>query len=237
MISSTSVPLHTHVELPSFDGPLALLVELIERDKVSVASISVQIITAEYLERVAEMERVNAGDLVEFVQLGSRLNYIKSLSLLPDKSEEKEELAALEHDLSEYRRYREVADQLQTRQQSIQLWPKGSPYEVPSTSTVPNVSLEQLSTAFTLALKRTKPLGPTISLSRHLDINVIIKKILSGLAIKPIELHKLIEECSDRLEIIVTFLALLELIKSKNVVVKQSGQFEPIFIFLEQSKQ
>lgn len=236
MISGSTASPHTHVELPSFDGPLALLVELIERDKVSVASISVHTITAKYLERVSQMETVHAGDLVEFVQLGSRLNYIKSLALLPDKSEEKEELAALEYDLSEYRMYREAADHLQTRLRSMKLWPKGSPYEAPGVITA-NVSLEQLSNAFTLALKRSKPLGPTISLARHLDIQVIIKKLHTRLALKPIELHIIIEECNDRLEIIVTFLALLELIKSKNVVVKQSGQFDPIHISLEVSKQ
>jgi segregation and condensation protein A len=233
--TSSAMPTHTHVELPSFDGPLALLLELVERDKVSVASISVQSITAAYLERVAQMDQVQAGDLVEFIQLGSRLNYIKSLALLPDKNEEKEELAALEHDLSEYRRYREAAEHLQTRLQTMKLWPKGSPYEIPTTTT-PNVSLAQLSSAFTLALKRTKPLGPTISLQRHLDIKDIIKNLLSRLASEPIQLHTIIEECNDRLEIIVTFLALLELIKSKNVVVTQASQFEPIAISLELPK-
>ena len=225
----TTSALH-HVDLPTFDGPLALLVELIERDKLEVTSISVEAITGEYLSRVSTLENQDPNHLSEFVQLGSRLIYIKSLALLPEKTTQAEELAMLEHDLTEYRRFREAAEHLQTRLKTSRTWSKGAPYEAPAGRIPTEVSLEQISAAFNLALKRTQPIAQRAILRQHLDINVVISKLIRRIRKEQIELQFIIDECEDRLEIIVTFLALLEVIKSHQVIISQSDQFGPITI-------
>ncbi|MEO7617369.1 MAG: ScpA family protein [Candidatus Saccharibacteria bacterium] len=219
-----------HIELPSFDGPLALLIELIERDKLEVTSISVEAITAEYLMRVSELKDLDITHLSEFVQLGSRLVYIKSLALLPEKTVQAEELALLEQDLSEYRRYREAADQLQSQARTSRAWPSGASYEAPAMRIASEVSLEQLSAAFSLALKRTQPIAQTAILKRHLDIRHVITNLLRKAKKAPITLQTLIDDCGDRLEIIVTFLAMLETIKSGQITINQDSQFGDIII-------
>lgn len=225
----TASPL-THVDLPTFDGPLALLIELIERDKLEVTTISVGAITSEYLERVSTIKNLETSQLTEFIQLGSRLVYIKSLALLPEQASQSEELALLEKDLTEYKRFREAAELLQSRLRSTRSWTKGSPYEAPVGRIPTDVSLQQLSNAFSLALKRNQPLGATSILKRHLDINSVIKNLLNHVKKQPIELQLLIDKCQDRLEIIVTFLALLEVVKSGQVIISQAEQFGNISI-------
>lgn len=225
----TTSALH-HVDLPTFDGPLALLIELIERDKLEVATISVEAITAEYLARVSALDTLETDHLSEFVQLGSRLVYIKSLALLPEKTVQAEELALLEQDLTEYRRYRQAAELLQSKLSSTRIWTKGANHEKPELRLSSEVTLEQLSSAFNLALKRHRPVAPTAILRRHLDINHVIKNLLSKVKKVPIELQSLIDECSDRLEVIITFLALLETLKTGQVVIHQAGQFGSITI-------
>ena len=224
---TTSTP--PHVDLPVFDGPLALLIELIERDKLEVTSISVETITQECLKSVSTLD-LDIDHLAEFVSLGSRLIYIKSLALLPGKNEQAEELALLEQDLSEYRRYREVAELLQSRLSEARTWTKGATYEAPDQRPQSEVSLDQLSAAFNLALKRNRPLGATTVLKRHLDINAVIKNLLQLIKKEPVDLQTIIDNCTDRLEIIVTFLALLEVIKSHQVSISQSSQFGSIMI-------
>ena len=229
MISPASLLNSTHVEIPGFDGPMALLVELIQSEKLNIASVSMEKVTSEYLDRVSKLENTDISNLIEFIQLGSRLNYIKSLSLLPDKAQQVEEITALEHDLTEYQRYRQAANVLQDRLSKTRLWTRGAPHHVEK-SKISNVSLDQISSAFVLALKRNKPIGPTSVIRRHLDITTIIQKLTHRLSQAPVELQTIIDECRDRLEIIVTFLALLECIKSQSLVVQQKNQFSTILI-------
>jgi segregation and condensation protein A len=226
-VITSSLP---HIELPIFDGPLALLVELIERDKLEVTSISVEAITSEYLARVSELKNLDITHLSEFVQLGSRLIYIKSLALLPEKTVQAEELALLEQDLSEYRRYREAAEHLQSQARTSRAWTSGANYEPPAMRIPTEVSLEQLSAAFSLALKRAQPIAPTAILKRHLDIKHVITKLLRRAKAAPIRLQTLIDDCDDRLEIIVTFLAVLETVKSGQISINQNSQFGDITI-------
>lgn len=225
----TTTAIH-HVDLPTFDGPLALLIELIERDKLAVTSISVEAITAEYLARVSALDSLETSHLSDFVQLGSRLVYIKSLALLPEKTGQAEELALLEQDLTEYRRYREAAELLQSKLSSTRIWTKGATHEKPDARIPSDVSLEQLSAAFNLALKRKSPVAPNAILKRYLDINHVIKNLLNRVKKAPIELQNLIDECSDRLEVIITFLALLETLKTGQVSIHQAGQFASITV-------
>ena len=219
-----------HVDLPAFDGPLALLVELIERNKVEVTSISVEAVTSEYLHRVSSLENLDTSHLIEFVQLGSRLIYIKSLALLPGKTDQAEELALLEQDLTEYRRYRKAAETLGSRLKNTRSWTKGAQYKNPEGRHPSTVSIEQLSAAFNLAIARNRPLPATSILKRHLDIKVVISSLLKAIDQGPLSLQTLIDTCTDRLEIIVTFLALLEIIKSHEIIISQENQFAPIFI-------
>lgn len=217
--------------ISDFDGPIALLVELIERSQVKITAVSLEHITADYLESVSTIKQSDPGHLADFVQLGSRLTYIKSLALLPAASTEAaEELSALEYDLSEYRRYREAAQTLATRLKHARLYSRGAPYEHPESKLPLAIQLDQLSQAFQSALIRSRPLGHTTIVKHHIEVTTIMKSILSQLSRGKINLRHVIEKCSNRLEIIVTFLAILELLKNGSLTITQPNQFSDIIL-------
>lgn len=221
---------HT-VAVGEFKGPLGVLLELIERHQLEVSQVSVGTITSEYLEKVRGLEAVSAEDLSEFLQLGARLLYIKSLSLLPlsDSDEQARELEQLSLELAEYRRFQAAAKLLDARSSS-RTWqrptaPRLKPHELP----LPALGLEQLAEAFTRALKFAPVASPGGVMTPHLSIETVTQN-LRQLLPAGFELHTIIERCRDRLEIVVTFLALLELVRGGIARVTQAGQFDPILV-------
>jgi segregation and condensation protein A len=221
---------HT-VAVGEFKGPLGVLLELIERHQLEVTEVSVGTITSEYLKKVRGLEEVSAEDLSEFLQLGARLLYIKSLSLLPqtDSDEQARELEQLSLELAEYRRFQAAAKLLAARS-STRTWqrpsaPRLQPHELP----LPTLGLEQLAEAFTRALKFAPVAVPESIITPHLSIETVTRN-LRELLPAGFELHTVVERCRDRLEIVVTFLAILELVRGGMARVTQAGQFDPILV-------
>ena len=221
---------HT-VAVGEFEGPLGLLLELIERKQLEVSQISVGTITSQYLAKVRGLVGVSAEDLSEFLQLGARLLYIKSLSLLPqtDTEEQTRELQQLSLELAEYRQIQAAARLLAQRSAS-QTWQRPAAARLkPSDLPLPQVGLEQLAEAFTRALKFAPVATPDVVIKPHLSIETVTKN-LRQLLPAGFELHTVVERCRDRLEIVVTFLAILELVRSGTARITQLGQFEPILV-------
>jgi len=221
---------HT-VAVGEFKGPLGVLLELIERHQLEVSQVSVGTITSEYLQKVRGLEAVSAEDLAEFLQLGARLLYIKSLSLLPlaDNDEQARELEQLSLELAEYRRFQAAAKLLGARSSS-RTWqrpssPRLQPHELP----LPSIGLEQLAEAFTRALKFAPVAEIGSVMTPHLSIETVTQN-LRQLLPAGFELHTVVERCRDRLEIVVTFLAILELVRGGVARVTQAGQFDPILV-------
>lgn len=219
---------HT-VKTGEFEGPLGVLLELIQGGKLEVSSVSVGAITSAYLEKVRSLEDASPEDLSEFLQLGARLLYIKSLALLPQANTEEQsrELEQLSLELSEYRRFQEAAKYLAGRSNE-RTWqrpvaPKLERSELP----LPNLALDQLAEAFTRALKLAPVATPTQVLKPHLSLETITRQLQDRLP-AGFDLNAVVESCRDRLEIVVTFLALLELIKSGAARATQASQFDPI---------
>ena len=221
---------HT-VAVGEFEGPLGVLLELIEHRQLEVSQVSVGTITSEYLEKVRGLTGVSAEDLAEFLQLGARLLYIKSLSLLPqdDSTEQTRELEQLSLELAEYRRFQAAAKLLVSRS-STRTWqrPAAPPLKA-SELPMPALGLDQLAEAFTRALKFAPAAAPSATLKQHLSIETITDN-LRRLLPAGFELHTVVERCRDRLEIIVTFLAILELVRAGTARVTQAGQFDPILV-------
>ncbi len=106
------------VRLPAFEGPLDLLLHLIEVRELDISSISLMVVTDQYLQTLTQLEEIEPGALADFLVVASRLLYIKSYSLLPKPrpplEEEDEEASgeALVRQLLEYRRFKEIASHL-----------------------------------------------------------------------------------------------------------------------------
>jgi segregation and condensation protein A len=218
------------VVVEEFEGPLGLLLELVERGQLEVTAIAVAEVTSQYLERTSQMSHLTPDELGEFLQLGSRLVYIKSLALLPrsDGPEQLEELQQLNLELAEYRRYQRAARELAKRS-GQRTWhrpaiSKLSLAELP----LPELDIASLAQVFAEALRRAQPARPTATLKRHLSQAEVVARLTSLLGRGSVLLEEALSEATDRLEIIVLFTAVLELIRTGVIRVVQPAQFEPI---------
>ena len=220
------------VAVQEFEGPLAILLELVERQKLPVTEISVAAVTAQYLERLQTLGEPNAERMSEFLQLGARLLYIKSLALLPRTAavEQAEELATLNLELDEYRRYQQAARAL-GRLSHHGSWPRTATTRLPTHELpLPTITTDELAAAFTRAIRTHEPAGPKGVIAQQLTQAEVVKRLRQRLHKGAFELQDLLDAASDRLEIIVTFLALLELIKGGELHVTQAAQYAPLIV-------
>lgn len=238
------------VTLPAFAGPLDLLLQLIERREMDISRISLVAVTDQYLHSIAQMEELKPGALADFLVVASRLLLIKSRALLPrpqpaDDEEEEDEGDALLRQLLEYRRFKEVADALKAREEEgirtyVRLAP-GPLFE--KRLDLSNVDMDRLHRALRRALARI-PSDPPMPAVHTYPITIAeqIENIRSQiLALQPrahdhstnatsIAFTHLLSQQTTRMEVIVTFLAVLELIKQQELVASQEDVFGEILL-------
>jgi len=218
-----------------FEGPLELLLALVEREEIDIFKVSLAKVTDAYLAAIAAREVPDAHEMAEFLWMAARLLLLKSMRLLPGESptDEETELLGWEDEvrqrLEEYRAYKEIAGELLERaqQESFAFPPPARPVEAGGQEAPLDVDF--LVAAFNSVLARIPPRplvvhGRTWTLQEKLDL--ISDRLRRG----PIELTELILESEDRLEAVVTFVALLELIRRSIVRVRQKERFGPIHV-------
>jgi segregation and condensation protein A len=221
------------VAINQFEGPLGLLLELVERKQLPITEIAVGAITSEYLESIAKLDGLSAEELSDFLALGARLIYIKSLALLPTVTpdEQSDELRQLEVELGEYRRFVTAAGQLRERAKrpsfARQIQPDLAAEDLPA----PNIALSDLAAAFQAALQRVPALPEKRVMSASsLSQADVCARLTARLKTGSFALHELLASLHDRLEVVVTFSAVLELIRSSSVRVTQASQFDAIMV-------
>lgn len=230
-----TAPSRLPVTTPVFEGPLELLLALVEREEVDIFKVSLAKVTDAYLAEVAAREIPDAQEMAEFLWMAARLLLLKSIRLLPNEqpTDEETELLGWEDEvrqrLEEYRAYKEIAGELLERavQESFAFPPPARPVEAGGQEEP--LDIDFLVEAFNRVLARIPPRpvvvhGRTWSLQEKLDL--ITERLRKG----PIELVALILESEDRLEAVVTFVALLELIRRSAVRVSQRERFGPIHV-------
>jgi len=223
------------ISTPVFEGPLELLLALAERDEVDIFKVSLARITDAYLTEIAQREVQDPHAMAEFLWMAARLLLLKSIRLLPGEqpTDEETELLGWEEDvrqrLEEYRAYKAMAHDLMTRaeQEVFAFPPAARPVEAGGQEAPLDVDL--LVAAFNSVLARIPPrpvviTGRTWTLEEKLD--VITQRLRRG----PIELLGLILESVDRLEAVVTFVAVLELVRRSAITIRQKERYGPIHI-------
>ena len=219
------------IRLPTFEGPLDLLLTLIQRRDLDITTVSLVAVADQYLEAVHADDSLDAGALAEFISIGAKLLQLKSRALLPerdegDEEEEEdpgEELVAL---LLEYRRYREAADALGDRVAAgWRTYPRGAPPpEPPEGNALADVTLDALYAVMLEVLERM-PEEPDGTVDRsHVSLADQIEMLegrLRGRG-RSFSFRRAIESCTSRVEVVVTFIALLELLKRGTCEVEQS---------------
>ena len=236
------------VKLEIFEGPLDLLLYLIKRDEIDIYDISIERITRQYLEYLQAFKELNIDVAGEFVVMAANLIYLKSRSLLPvdqqppdEEAEENDPRWDLIRQLIEYKKFKEAAAQLHLRaleQERIFTRDGGSPAPTETPLRLADVGIFQLIHAFQNVIKRVEAredlqeiFGDHFTVSDKID--TILKRVASGASVR---FSELFGDIASRVEIVVTFLALLELIRLKQVRAIQRGVFDEIEITAAESR-
>ncbi|HEV2028742.1 MAG TPA: segregation/condensation protein A [Candidatus Dormibacteraeota bacterium] len=223
------------VKTPVFEGPLELLLALVEREELDIFQVSLAKVTDAYLVEVAAREVANPQEMAEFLWMAARLLLLKSIRLLPGEpaTEEETDLLGWEEDvrrrLEEYRAYKEMAGELMDRAErdSVAFPPPARAVE-PGGQEEP-LEVELLLVAFNSVLSRIPP-RPLVVTGRSWTLQEKLDLITERLRRGPIELVELILESEDRLEAVVTFVAVLELLRRSLVRIQQRERFGPIHV-------
>lgn len=230
------------VRIAQFEGPLDLLLQLIEEQELDITELSLAAVTEQYLRSLRAHAAIPAEELADFLVVAAKLLLLKSRTLLPNLvADEAEEGPTLEQQLRLYRRFVEAArfiDRRYVRGQRL-FARESTAHFAPMFLPPERIGAGDLRALFLDILKRIEPivLLPKESLIRAVSLQVKIAEI-ERLAARAdqINFHDLLARSKNRLEIIVTFLALLELIKRRSVSVVQEASFRDMTIHRSESR-
>lgn len=234
------------VQLEVFEGPLDLLLYLIKKDEVDVYDISIERITTQYLAYLEAFEVLQIEVAGEFLVMAANLLYIKSRTLLPkdlqmpeEEVEEDDPRWELIRQLLEYRKFKEAAAHLQ-RQEELQsaLFPRVAAPDhahapiMDENMLIGDVGIFDLLNTFQRALKRLPVEEKQGEIYEELftvtdRINHLMGMIDHGVSMK---FEELFSGAATRSELVVTFLAILELIRMKQFRVRQEEQYGEIWL-------
>jgi segregation and condensation protein A len=227
------------VRTPAFDGPIELLLSLAQRAEVDLTAIPLASLTDDYLEAIQE-QRPALDRLAAFLVIGARLVQLKAAGLMPEATAGEEEDVqawedAIKGRLEEYKRFKELAESLMRRHASGRFTFAGllEPEVVPQARV--QVSLEALASAFQQVLDRLPPPQQVTVEMEQVSLADKLEELRAMLARQPqMNFSAIFRHARTRLEAVVTFLALLELIRIGQARVAQSSAFAEILVFGEE---
>jgi len=228
------------VKLERFEGPLDLLIHLIQRDEIDIYDIPIARITQHYLNYIELMRLLDLDVAGEFLVMAATLMRIKAKMLLPTpqpgEEEEIDPRDELVQRLLEYRQFKEAAGTLKTREEHRRLeFERGLLPDEDEAGPLPlaPATLFHLLDALNRVLARL-PARTVMELEGEAyDIEERIESIANRVRVAgALSFETLLSECRSRLEMIVTFLALLELLKMARLVASQEGTFGEITLAL-----
>ncbi len=228
-----------------FEGPLDLLLQLIARNKLNIYDIKISVLVEQYLEQIKLMQANEMDVASEFLEMASRLLYIKTVSLLP-KHEEVEQLKQeLTGELLEYQVCKKVAETLSTMTDGFDTFVRlPEPFEVDKTYVLTHDSVDVYN-AYVTAMGR---MDRRVSVPTQAFTKIVARKIYSvsskiifvmrnlwGKGRK--RLSNLYKSAKDRSELVATFLAVLELTKANRVIVSGDNDNMEIELIKEKKKK
>ncbi len=230
------------VSTPVFEGPLDLLLHLIEREELEITSVSLIQVTDQYIGMLRAQDSIDMRALADFVAVGAKLLFLKSRALLPRSPEQlaedeviAEEIATdLPAQLEEYRAYKDAASYLRVLEEaSHRSFPRVAP---PPSDWAPTgleqVTMKKLLTALGKALERL-PVEPEPELLPRQVLNISERRQTLLERVKRtgrMAFARMIEDCETRFEAIITFLAILDLLKTDDLRAEQEASFGEIML-------
>ena len=232
------------LENVNFEGPLDLLLHLIKKNEVNIYDIPIAMVTAQYLETIQLMQELDLDIAGEFIVMAATLIHIKSKMLLPRPEtaatvpgDEEDPRDQLVRRLLEHQKFKAAAELLHEREQlraAQWLRPDERVAKIAGDEFEPEleVDLFSLLSAFQQVVQRTKARPKVLLPPEELPVEVRIEQLLDRLSEnEACGFEDLFADVRDKAGLIVTFLALLEMIRLKLVRVFQSGGFGPIRVY------
>jgi len=230
------------VRLEKFEGPLDLLLELIEDQKLDISRLNLAKVADDYLEFIRANEGIDLENLAEFVTIASKIILIKSQSILPTieiTPEEEKEIVDLENQLREYQRFKSAAEKIrEMREKKNHSFSRDYLLGVSAIFSPPkNVNIFDLKKAFLKVISEIilPEKLPEESVRAIITLEEKIEELQNTLQ-KKVEtsFRELSDSAKDKIEVIVAFLAMLEMVKQRIIDVEQSEIFEEIRILKPQ---
>ncbi|MCI9398500.1 MAG: segregation/condensation protein A [Lachnospiraceae bacterium] len=239
------------VKLEVFEGPLDLLLHLIEKNKIDIYDIPIVVITEQYLDYIKNMETEDMNIMSEFLVMAATLLDIKCRMLLPkevnEEGEEEDPRAELVQKLLEYKMYKYMAFELRDKQVDAgKSWCKKPMlpkevqdyrYPINYAELIGDMNLAKLHEIFKSVIKRQEykidPIRSQFGTIEKDEINLEEKQSYIEEYVrnhKCFSFRKLLERQGSKMEIVVTFLAILEMMKQGLIVIQQEGTFADIVI-------
>lgn len=222
------------VQLEEWQGPLDLLLQLIEQQEMDITEVSLSEVAEQFIEYM-NFKSVKAEEIADFLVVAAKLLYIKSKALLPDLELEEDDEIDLEKQLKMYKEYIAASKQIQKilNKKKISFSKDKYPEGILTQGFFPpkSLTIKKLAGVYLQVLNRIKPIivlpkkiiAKTIKLSERIQYikDLIMKEACTSF-------NKLICDSKTRTEKIVSFLAILELTKQKIILVNQNKLFEDI---------
>ncbi|MGM0562921.1 MAG: segregation and condensation protein A [Pseudomonadota bacterium] len=224
------------VILEAFEGPLDLLLYLIRRQNLDILDIPIADITAQYMEYIALMHELDLEVAAEYLLMAAMLAEIKSRMLLPRPTEEEEEddpRAELVRRLQEYERYKQAAENIDElpRMERDHFPVSAEPPVIERRAPHPDVDMRDLLIAFQEVLQRADMFTEHSIRREPLSVRERMTIVLSRLSEEEFtDFYSLFTHEEGRMGVVVTFLAVLELVKESVVDFVQAEPFAPIYL-------
>ncbi|MDO8625941.1 MAG: segregation/condensation protein A [Candidatus Magasanikbacteria bacterium] len=223
------------LKLEKFAGPLDLLLQLIGEDKLNITDVALAKVTEQYLAYLNTLEHERPDELADFLVVATRLVFMKSRELLPVLTPDEDEGISLAEQLKMYQKF-VVASKvvLALWERKLLAYGRAEPLLRPAAFVLPaNARAQNLRVAIGELLKRLKPVAPLpeVSIDKSITLRERIQKIFDFLRQwKKISFRELFKGAKNKTEIIVGFLALLELMKQDKIAISQPQAFSDMEI-------
>jgi segregation and condensation protein A len=225
------------LELEQFQGPLDLLLSLIEQKEMDISQVAIADVTDGYLSYLDKAKDISATELADFLVVATKLLVIKSKTLIPQLADDEDDSAEqLEAQLKMYKDYLDASVYIEKllSKDSILFSRDKIAYQFEPTFSPPKeLKASDLEEIYNEILKR---IDYVVNLpQRVMKKTITLKEKVTGIReaikkVKKMNFRDVLSGASDRTEVVVSFMALLELIKSGEIAVNQKGVFDDIYV-------
>ncbi|MEK7537501.1 MAG: ScpA family protein [Patescibacteria group bacterium] len=223
------------VKVATFNGPLDLLLQLIESEELDISQVSLANVTDQYIASLQAMDELPIDELADFLVVAAKLLLIKSRLLVPDAAAEDDSGLELEHQLKMYQAFVAAAKHVaKLYNRHRVLYPReGYAAMEPIFNPPEHLKIDHLREIFSDVLKELEPITrlPQTVIVRTINIRHKIEQITQRLlAEKTMSFHQLLRQSNNKTEVIITFLAVLEMVKLRTAAVAQETLYADLNI-------